>query len=57
MANSLETFIATQKTARLDVGAYFPWTVVNWVRQGTPNALFIAPRAKTGFDTPVSNVS
>jgi hypothetical protein len=41
----------------LDVGAYFPWTVVNWVHHGSPNALFIAPLAKTGFDTPVSDVS
>jgi hypothetical protein len=54
---NLETFIATRKTARLDVGIYFPWTLINWAHHGTPNALFIAPLAKTGFDTPVSDVS
>ncbi|HYM74899.1 MAG TPA: hypothetical protein VE377_02885 [Candidatus Dormibacteraeota bacterium] len=45
------TFQTSQKTARLGVGVYFPWVLTHWYFQQAPNALFIAPLAKVGFDT------
>jgi hypothetical protein len=45
------TFLTTQKTARLGVGAYAPFLLSRWTWNRDPNALFIAPIAKIGFDT------
>jgi len=53
----LDTFLANQKTARLAIGVYLPATVTNWTYKGTPNALFVAPIAKIGFDTPAGSLS
>lgn len=46
------TFITSQKTAKLLVGGYFPFTMTTWTYKGTANSLFVAPLAKVGFDTP-----
>ena len=54
---NLETFLSAQKSARLAVGIYLPWTVTAWTYNGTPNALFIAPLAKVGFDTPAGSLN
>jgi hypothetical protein len=43
--------LSSQKTARLDVGAYFPITFTHWYYDKKPNSLFIGPLAKVGFDT------
>ncbi|HVI08131.1 MAG TPA: hypothetical protein VND65_07520 [Candidatus Binatia bacterium] len=54
---SLTTFLADQKTARLDIGAYMPYTMTGFTYKGTPNALFLAPIAKIGFDTPAGSIN
>jgi hypothetical protein len=54
---TFDTFLANQKTARLDVGAYMPFTMTAFTYKGTPNALFLAPIAKIGFDTPAGSLS
>jgi Putative Ig domain len=51
------TFLTSQKTARLLVGAYFPVVAKSWTFSGVRNALFIAPLAKVGFDTPTSPIN
>lgn len=43
--------ISSAQTARVEVGAYLPFLVTRWVYDHQPNALFIAPLAKVGFDT------
>lgn len=45
------SFISTQKTARVGVGVYEPFLLTRWKWNAVPNALFIAPLAKIGFDT------
>jgi hypothetical protein len=54
---ALETFLSSRKTARLAVGVYFPFTWTTWTYNNTPNALFIAPLAKVGFDTPAGSLN
>ncbi len=54
---ALDTFLSQRKTARLAVGIYFPWTITSWVYNKTPNAFFIAPLAKIGFDTPAGDLT
>lgn len=54
---TFDTFLANRKTARLDVGAYFPLIVKSWRYRGAPNSLFLAPIAKLGFDTPAGDLS
>ena len=54
---TLDTFLANRKTARLDLGAYIPFTMTGWAYKGTPNTLFLAPLAKIGFDTPAGSLS
>jgi hypothetical protein len=39
------------------VGAYFPFTITTWNYNKRDNALFIAPLAKVGFDTPVGDLT
>jgi hypothetical protein len=56
-ATPLNTFISSQKTARLATGIYFPWTITGWTYKNNPQALFIAPLAKVGFDTPAGSLS
>lgn len=51
------TFLTSQKTARLLVGTYFPVVAKSWTFSGVRNALFIAPLAKVGFDTPTSPIN
>jgi hypothetical protein len=53
----LDVFLSSQKTARVAVGIYFPWTITNWNYNKTPNALFLAPIAKVGFDTPAGSLN
>jgi hypothetical protein len=53
----LDTFLSQRKTARLTVGTYFPFTITSWTYNKTPNALFIAPLAKVGFDTPAGDLT
>ncbi len=43
--------ISTAQTAKVEVGAYLPFFVTRWEYNNRPNALFIAPLAKVGFDT------
>jgi len=43
-------FLTSQKTGRLGVGIYFPFLVSRWTYNGEPNALFIAPIGKVGFN-------
>jgi hypothetical protein len=56
-SNNVDTFLSQRKTARLAVGVYFPWTITTWNYNKIPNALFIAPLAKVGFDTPAGSLS
>jgi hypothetical protein len=53
----LDTFLSQRKTARFTVGTYFPFTITSWTYNNRPNALFIAPLAKVGFDTPVGDLT
>jgi hypothetical protein len=53
----LDTFLSQRKTARFTVGAYLPFTLTSWTYNKTPNALFIAPLAKVGFDTPAGDLT
>lgn len=50
-ASNSQSFITTQKTARVGVGIYFPVLLTNWTWNKSQNALFVAPMAKIGFDT------
>jgi hypothetical protein len=43
--------LTTAQTARVDVGVVLPFLLTRWTYQHTPNALFLAPLAKVGFDT------
>jgi hypothetical protein len=43
--------ISTAQTAKVEVGAYLPHLVSRWEYNHHPNALFLAPLAKVGFDT------
>jgi hypothetical protein len=43
--------LTSAQTARLGVGAYLPFLVTRWDYHREPNALFLAPLAKVGFDT------
>jgi hypothetical protein len=43
--------ISTARTAQVQVGVYFPFFITRWEFQHQPNALFVAPLAKTGFNT------
>ena len=56
-STQLDTFLSQRKTARLAVGVYFPWTVTSWAYNNTHNALFLAPLAKVGFDTPAGDLT
>jgi hypothetical protein len=53
----LDTFLASRKTARLQIGTYLPWVITSWTYGGSPQSLFIAPLAEVGFDTPVSDIT
>jgi hypothetical protein len=44
------TLLTSQKTFRVDAGAYLPW-VLGHSAGHHPSALFLAPIAKVGFDT------
>jgi hypothetical protein len=56
-SNNFNTFLTTQKTARLDVGVYLPILISNWKFQKQPQALFLAPLVKTGVDTPTGSLN
>jgi hypothetical protein len=43
--------LTTAQTARVDVGFLLPLLAQRWTFEHRPNALFIAPMAKAGFDT------
>jgi hypothetical protein len=45
------TALTSAQTARVDVGVLFPFFAERWTYQGRPNALYIAPLVKVGFDT------
>jgi hypothetical protein len=49
--------LSSQKTARLGVGMYAPWVLTHWYYDKKPNALFIGPLAKVGFDTLTGAIS
>lgn len=53
----LDTFLASRKTARLGIGVYLPIVAKSWTFGGTPQALFVAPLAEAGVDTPVSSIT
>jgi hypothetical protein len=53
----LDTFLSQSKAARFTVGAYLPFTITTWNYNKQANALFIAPLAKVGFDTPVGDLT
>jgi len=55
--DQFNTFLTSQKSARLAVGAYVPFIAKVWTYNGVRNALFVAPLAKVGFDTPVSEIN
>lgn len=48
---SSDSFLTTQKTARLDAGVYLPFLLTRWEWGSQPNSLFAAPLVKVGFDT------
>jgi hypothetical protein len=60
-----QTFLNSQKSARLQVGVYLPFLLDRWhvnSRQDgkvlqVPYALYIAPLAKTGFDTSLNGLN
>ncbi len=54
---SFNTFLTSQKTALLQVGGYFPFTMTAWKYRGNANTLFLAPLAKVGFNTPTSPIN
>jgi len=43
--------LTSAQTARLGVGVYLPFLVTRWDYHNAPNALFLAPLGKVGFDT------
>lgn len=43
--------IGSAQTARIGVGVYLPFLITRWDYHRQPNALFIAPLGKIGFDT------
>jgi len=43
--------LTSAQTARVGVGVYFPFLATRWDYHRQPNALFVAPIAKIGFDT------
>jgi hypothetical protein len=45
------SFLTSQQTANVGVGVYLPFLLSRWTYKNTPNALFIAPIAKVGFNT------
>lgn len=53
-SNNFNTFLSTQKTAVLAVGAYLPFVMKSWTYEGVRNGLFIAPLSKVGFQTPTA---
>lgn len=54
---TFNTFVTSQKTARLLVGTYVPIIAKQWTFAGVRNALFIGPLAKVGFDTPAGAIN
>ncbi len=56
-ADVFNTFLTSQKTARLAVGTYLPLIAKSWTFSGVRNGLFIGPLAKVGFDTPTSPIN
>jgi hypothetical protein len=50
-SNATNNFITTQKPVRVGTGVYFPFLMTRWNYDHHPNALFLAPLAKVGFDT------
>jgi hypothetical protein len=44
-------FLTNAQTARFGVGFYAPTLLQRWNWHGVPNALFVAPLAKVGFDS------
>jgi hypothetical protein len=44
-------YLTTPQTAQFGAGVYMPTLLQRWAWRGTPNALFIAPIAKIGFNT------
>jgi hypothetical protein len=45
------SFLTSQQTANVGVGVYLPFLLSRWNYKNTPNALFIAPIGKIGFNT------
>src|SRR5581483_7054880 len=54
--DAFNTFLTSQKTARLAVGAYLPLIAKAWTYNGVRNGLFVGPLVKIGFDTPTSPI-
>jgi hypothetical protein len=63
--DTTQAFLNSQKSARLQVGVYVPFMLNRWhvdTRQGgkvsqVPYALYLAPLAKTGFDTTLNGLN
>ncbi len=51
------TFLTSQKTARLAIGTYLPFVTKVWTYNGVRNGLFVAPLAKIGLDTPAAPIN
>ena len=49
--NTTNSFLTSQQTANVGVGVYLPFLLSRWLYKNTPNALFIAPIGKIGFNT------
>src|SRR3954453_15588344 len=54
--DQFNTFVTSQKSARLAVGAYLPFIAKVWTYNGVRNALFVGPLAKVGL-IPVSAIN
>lgn len=50
-SNTTASFLTSQQTANVGVGVYLPFLLSRWLYKNTPNALFIAPIGKVGFNT------
>jgi hypothetical protein len=50
-SSTTSSFLTSQQTANVGVGVYLPYLVSRWTYKNTPNALFVAPIGKVGFNT------
>lgn len=55
--NDFNSFLSNKKSARFAFGLYAPFMLTRWTHDEGPQALYIAPLAKAGFDTITDSTS